>query len=71
MLTKRKHLGCVVYKNFIYAVGGRDDMSELNTAERYDPTLNLWTPIVSMKSRRSGVSFKKSLFILLFLFYVI
>ena len=66
MLTKRKHLGCVIYKNFIYAVGGRDDMTELNTAERYNPTLNLWTPIVSMKSRRSGVSL---IFLSYFLMY--
>lgn len=56
MLTRRKHLGCAVYKNFIYAVGGRDDLTELNTAERYNLALNQWEPIISMKSRRSGVS---------------
>lgn len=56
MLTRRKHLGCAVYKNFIYAVGGRDDASELNSAERYNSQTNQWQPIVPMKSKRSGVS---------------
>lgn len=57
MQTRRKHLGCAVYKGYIYAVGGRDDTSELNSAERYDSIKNIWTPIVSMKSKRSGVIF--------------
>jgi hypothetical protein len=51
----RKHLGCAVFKNYIYAVGGRDDISELNSAERYNPSTNQWQPVVSMKSKRSGV----------------
>jgi kelch-like protein 20 len=55
MLTRRKHLGCAVYKNYIYCVGGRDDQSELSSVERYDPKTNNWQPVVSMKSRRSGV----------------
>ena len=28
MSTRRKHLGCAVYNNWIYAVGGRDDATE-------------------------------------------
>jgi kelch-like protein 20 len=56
MLTRRKHLGCAVFKNYIYAVGGRDDCIELNSAERYDPQTNQWQPVVAMKSRRSGVN---------------
>ncbi len=51
----RKHLGCAVYKNYIYAVGGRDDISELNSAERYNPSTNQGQPVVPMKSKRSGV----------------
>lgn len=35
MSTRRKHLGCAVFNNFIYAVGGRDDCMELSSAERY------------------------------------
>ena len=40
----------------IYAVGGRDDTTELSSAERYSPQTNSWQPVVAMTSRRSGVS---------------
>lgn len=56
MSTRRKHLGCAVFNNMIYAVGGRDDCMELSSAERYNPHTNSWSPIVAMTSRRSGVS---------------
>ena len=56
MSTRRKHLGCAVFNNMIYAVGGRDDATELSSAERYNPQTNTWSPIVAMMSRRSGVS---------------
>ncbi|CAF5193348.1 unnamed protein product, partial [Rotaria magnacalcarata] len=55
MATRRKHLGCAVYNGFIYAVGGRDDATELSTAERYNPKTNQWSSVVAMNSRRSGV----------------
>jgi len=48
-------LGCAVFNNMIYAVGGRDDATELSSAERYNPATNTWSPIVAMMSRRSGV----------------
>lgn len=57
MSTRRKHLGCAVYNNMIYAVGGRDDCMELSSAERYNPHTNSWSPIVAMTSRRSGVGY--------------
>jgi hypothetical protein len=63
MLIRRKHLGCVVHQNCIYAVGGRDDLAELNSAERYDPQNNKWELIVPMKSKRSGVRPNKILHI--------
>ena len=59
MSTRRKHLGCAVFNNLIYAVGGRDDCMELSSAERYNPHTNSWSPIVAMTSRRSGVSIWK------------
>jgi len=55
MSTRRKHLGCAVYNNLIYAVGGRDDCMELSSAERYNPLTNSWQPLIAMNSRRSGV----------------
>jgi hypothetical protein len=46
-------------KLFLYeridAVGGRDDATELSTAERYNPKTNQWSSVVAMNSRRSGV----------------
>ena len=42
----------------IDAVGGRDDATELSTAERYNPKANQWSPVVAMNSRRSGVSYR-------------
>ncbi|XP_014782697.1 kelch-like protein 20 [Octopus bimaculoides] len=55
MGTRRKHLGVAVYNNMIYAVGGRDDTTELSSTERYNPQTNTWQPVVAMTSRRSGV----------------
>ena len=34
LLCKRKHLGVVVYDSMLYAVGGRDQLSELSTVEK-------------------------------------
>lgn len=34
LLSKRKHLGVAVHHNVIYAVGGRDQHTELNSVER-------------------------------------
>lgn len=56
MSTRRKHLGCAVFQNHIFAVGGRDDLTELSSAEKYNPHTNTWTPVVAMNSKRSGVS---------------
>ncbi|NWT59805.1 KLH20 protein, partial [Erythrocercus mccallii] len=50
MGTRRKHLGCAVYQDMIYAVGGRDDTTELSSAERYDPKTNQWSSDVAPTS---------------------
>lgn len=31
-------------------------MTELSSAERYDPAVDDWVPVVAMNQRRSGVS---------------
>lgn len=36
MGIRRKYLGVVVYNNMIYVVGGRDDITEFSSAERYN-----------------------------------
>ena len=50
-----QHLSDSDNKN-LFLVGGRDDCTELSSAERYNPATNTWSPIVAMMSRRSGVS---------------
>ena len=47
--------GAAVFNGMIYAVGGRDDTTELSSAEKFNPATNQWSPVVAMNSRRSGV----------------
>lgn len=55
MENRRSTLGVAVLGNCIYAVGGFDGTSGLNTAEMYDPKTKEWRPIASMSTRRSSV----------------
>ena len=34
---------------FVYAVGGWEGSSRLDSVERYDPETNVWTPVASLK----------------------
>lgn len=36
-------------------MGGFDGSTGLNTAEKYDPAVQEWSPIASMHTRRSSV----------------
>ncbi len=42
-------------EGLLYAIGGNDGSSSLNTVENYDPLSNKWTLITSMMLRRSSV----------------
>ena len=55
MKTKCKHLGTAVLDNLWYAIGGRDENTELNSVEKYDPITNQWSSVVAMNFYRSGV----------------
>ena len=55
MGTKRSSLGVVVLNGLLYAVGGYDGASCLNSTERYDPLTNTWTSIAAMTVRRRYV----------------
>ena len=54
MSTSRSTVGVAVLDFKLYAVGGRDGCSCLNSAEAYDPHTNKWTMISSMRHRRGG-----------------
>ncbi|KAL8174398.1 UNVERIFIED_CONTAM: hypothetical protein K2H54_043810, partial [Gekko kuhli] len=56
MRTCREYLGCATFQGKIYAVGGRDDVTELRSVERFDPVANEWSAVMPMKSKRSKVS---------------
>ena len=43
-------------QGFLYACGGNDGSSSLNSCERYCPSYDKWTPIASMNKRRAGAS---------------
>lgn len=55
MEARRSTLGVAVLNQCIYAVGGFDGSTGLNSAECYDPKLLEWRLISSMSSRRSSV----------------
>ncbi|CAN6576060.1 unnamed protein product [Malus baccata var. baccata] len=53
MLQKRMALAAVELKGVLYATGGYDGNSYLNTVDRFDPRDRSWTKIASMHSKRS------------------
>lgn len=54
MSTPRSTVGVVVLDGKLYAVGGRDGSSCLNSVECYDPNTNRWTLVSPMLKRRGG-----------------
>jgi len=55
MNVRRSTHDLAVMGNYLYAVGGNDGSSSLNSIEKYDPESNKWTSVVSMSTRRSSV----------------
>ena len=56
MSTPRSTVGVAVLDGKLYAVGGRDGSSCLNSVECYDPNTNRWTLVSPMLKRRGGKS---------------
>lgn len=52
MTTRRLGVAVAVLGGYLYAIGGSDGQSPLNTVERYDPRQNKWTPVSPMSTRR-------------------
>ncbi|XP_060879866.1 kelch-like protein 2 isoform X2 [Metopolophium dirhodum] len=55
MLVKRRNLGVGVINDYIYAVGGSDENSCVNSAEAFDCRTQTWRMISSMCTRRDSV----------------
>lgn len=52
MTTRRLGVAVAVLGGYLYAIGGSDGQSPLNTVERYDPRQNKWTQVSPMSTRR-------------------
>lgn len=50
-----RFLGVAVLEGPMYAVGGHDGWSYLNTVERWDPQARQWNFVASMSTPRSTV----------------
>lgn len=48
-------VGVAVIGQYLYAIGGFDDSSPLDSVERYDPRTNQWTYVAKMTTCRGGV----------------
>ncbi|XP_029345540.1 kelch-like protein 2 isoform X2 [Acyrthosiphon pisum] len=55
MLVKRRNLGVGVINDYIYAVGGSDENSCVNSVEAFDCRTQTWRMISSMSIRRESV----------------
>ena len=52
MLTNRHGLGVGCIGGPLYAIGGHDGWSFLNTVERFDPETCVWSYVASMANAR-------------------
>lgn len=52
MNTHRHGLGVAVLSGPLYAVGGHDGWSYLNTVERWDPAARSWSLVAPMQNQR-------------------
>uniref|UniRef100_A0A3Q3GS94 Kelch-like ECH-associated protein 1b n=1 Tax=Kryptolebias marmoratus TaxID=37003 RepID=A0A3Q3GS94_KRYMA len=55
MLTRRIGVGVAVINRLLYAVGGYDGTTFLDSVECYDPETDTWSEVTHMTSGRSGV----------------
>jgi len=61
--------GVIAYHGLVYAIGGFNGTSRLNTGERYNPTMNTWRPITDMFHPRSNFAIEVIISIIQFLSY--
>lgn len=65
MRNRRSGVGVIAYNGMIYALGGFNGITRMNTGERYSPETRSWTTIPEMFSPRSnfaiGVSSTRAL----------
>ncbi|CAF4534512.1 unnamed protein product, partial [Rotaria magnacalcarata] len=52
----RTSVGVGVLDGCLYVVGGHDGISCLNLVEKYDPSVQQWIRVASMKTKRFDVA---------------
>ncbi|KAM7537571.1 hypothetical protein Aperf_G00000064528 [Anoplocephala perfoliata] len=55
MSSERSRYAVVALKGCLYAIGGLDAHSRLNTVEKFDPKTGIWERVASMNYRRSAL----------------
>lgn len=55
MNTRRSRVAVVTLGGRLFAIGGYDGLSNLNTVECFDVLSNRWTPVASMGMHQGGV----------------
>ncbi|XP_014768243.1 kelch-like protein 8 [Octopus bimaculoides] len=56
MNTRRRHVGVCAASGRLYAIGGHDGFTHLNSGEVFDPVKNKWSYIAPMGSLRRGIA---------------
>lgn len=54
MRNRRSGIGVIAYKDEIYALGGFNGITRMNTGEKYCPKANRWKTIPEMFNPRSN-----------------
>lgn len=54
MRNRRSGIGVIAYKGEIYALGGFNGITRMNTGEKYCPNSNRWKTIPEMFNPRSN-----------------
>ena len=54
MRNRRSGVGVIAYRGFVYALGGFNGITRMNSAERYNPETQVWSTIPEMFSPRSN-----------------
>ena len=52
---QRSGFSSAVVDNSLYLVGGCNNLSKVNTVDKYDPEKDKWTSVARMSIRRSGL----------------
>ena len=53
--VQRSGFGSAVVDSTLYLIGGCNNLSKVDTVDKYDPEKNKWSSAIPMSIRRSGL----------------